>query len=228
MYDSAWYKLIVYGLEFIGRYYSSYRGFVVMNDDPRGLNRVKIISPTINAIDDKVGIWAYPKGNWGAKGYGVQMLPMIGDMVWVEFEYGDLEHPIWSFASYGTDEKPTEFDTPFKYGFKTPAGSIVIIDDTEGEESILVKHKDSTEYIDIVKDKITLEGVKIYLGVRGDEYAVMGETLKKKMETLINTLETHTHTTNTGPSGPPINVGSMTSVKNTLQAILSDKVKLDK
>jgi len=242
MYDSGWYKIVMYGLEFLGRYYSSYRGFVVDNDDPKGLNRIKIISPIIDSFDNTEGAWAYPKTNWGGKGYGFNILPQKGDMIWVEFEHGDLNYPIWSFASYGTDEKPTEFDSPNKYGFKTPAGSIIIIDDTEGVESILVKHHNELEYIKLVKEKVELEALQIYLGKDGDEKAVLGETLLNKMEQILDKIDSshslliaHTHTTNTGPSGPPINATGLTTVKSDLITIrgllsqfLSNKVKLDR
>jgi len=225
--DSAIYKIILYGLEFIGRYYSSYQAFVVDNDDPEKLGRVKIVIPIVDSID-KTGVWAYNKGTWGGKDYGFNLLPQNGDMVWVEFEHGDVRHPIWTFTSYGTDERPEEFDSPNKYGFKTPAGNIIIIDDTEELESILVKHSNSKEYIKLVKDKLTLEGVQIYLGVNGDEKAVMGETLKTKLETLLTHLESHTHTTNVGPSGPPINVTAFSTLRSQLAQILSDTVKIDR
>jgi len=242
MYDSNWYKLIMYGLEFVGRYYSSYRGFVIDNDDPKGMNRIKVISPTLNSFDNVEGEWAYPKSNWGAKGYGIHLLPQKGDMVWVEFEYGDLEHPIWSFASYGLDEKPVEFDSPNKYGFKTPAGNIIIIDDTEELESILVKHNNSKEYIKLVKDKLTLEGVQIYLGVDGDEKAVMGETLKTQVENICSSIEDLSSQVSTlgngvvsifpGGAAVAIQAGIITSqitaIRTGLDIILSNKVKIDK
>ena len=242
IYDSVWYKVLIYGLEFIGRYYSSYRGFVVDNNDPKGLNRIKVVSPIINTFDNENGIWAYPKGNWGGKDYGVQMLPKKGDMVWVEFEHGDLQHPMWNHASYGKDEKPEEFNTPDKYGFKTPAGTIILIDDTEGEEKILVRRKGKLEYIQIEEGKNTLEATQILLGKGGDEKATLGETLQNKLESLhteVANLATQVSSLATGvvpvfPGGTAIAAActvisqQVTTLKGTLAQILSNKVKLDK
>lgn len=236
--NSPWYSIIYYGLEFIGRYYSSYRGFVVDNDDPLNLNRVKIILPTINHLD-KTGRWSYPKQSWGGNNYGSNILPSIGDMVWVEFEHGDLNFPLWGFASYGENEKPKEFDSPKKYGFKTPSGHIIIINDIEDEQSILVKHNNLKEYIELLKEKIELEASKIALGKNMDEKAILGETTKKKIEEfidevlkLITNYQTHTHTANDTISIQAGTSSSITSslnnLKTTLVDILSNKVTIDK
>lgn len=227
--DSPWYKFLIYGLERLGRYYSCYRGFVVDNEDPKKLNRVKVIIPQ---LDNKntTGIWAYSKTHWGGKNYGFNIIPEISDMIWVEFEHGDIRYPIWSFASYGLGERPEEFDSPKKYGFKTPAGNIVIIDDTEDEESILVKHKNLEEYILLLKEKIELEALEIYLGKNGEEPAVMGETLKNKLDTVLSALASHTHPVTSAPgvTGPPSNAATYTTVKGELGETLSNKVRLDK
>jgi hypothetical protein len=230
MYDNIWYKILNYGLEFIGRYYSSYRGFVVDTNDPKGLNRIKIISPIIDSYDNTEGVWAYPKTNWGGKDYGIQILPLKGDMIWVSFEHGDLGFPIWEFASFGKEEKPSEFDTPLKYGFKTPAGNLIIIDDTVDAESILVKRKGDNEYIKLELDKLTLEATQIKLGANGDENAVMGDTLKQTLNDLISQIESLTVVCAAPgiPSSPPVNLIAFSTIKATLDTILSNKVKIDK
>jgi len=243
---SPWYSLVFYGLEFLGRYYSSYRGFVVDNLDLDGMNRIKVTVPVLNSYD-RTGVWAYPKGNWGGKNYGVNFLPQKGDMVWVEFEHGDQNYPVWSFASYGENEIPEEFNSPNKYGFKTPAGSIILINDVEGEEEILIKHSNSNEYIQLLKDNATLEaknivleGTTINLGEKGEEKALMGDTTKEKIddlasavEDLIKALTSHTHPAPNTPSvdfpGTSAAITSkLVSIKTTLVDILSNKVKIDK
>jgi len=243
MTDSLWYKLAMHGLEFFGLYYSSYRGFVLDNNDPEGLGRIKVSVPSINP-NDKLGSWAFPKNIWGGKDYGVQVLPLINDMVWVEYEHGNSLIPIWSHAGYALDERPSEFDKTTNYGFKTPKKNIIIIEDgiTDADGKILVKFKTNKEYFLIEQDKFELESSLIKLGKNGDEWAVLGETLKSKLESIIekieinqNILSTHTHTTNAGPSGPPIQSSAivnikagLTSIKNSLSQILSGKVKIDK
>lgn len=229
MSDSIWYRLIHYGLEFFGRYYSSYRGFVVDNDDPDGMNRVKVVLPTIHPYDN-IGEWAYPINNWGGENYGTHCLPQKGDMVWISFEHGNPDFPLWQHAGYATNEKPEEFSSPDIYGFKTPKGNLVIIDDAD-EGKILIKYKSGKEYFLTQKDLIELESAGlIKLGKNGDEFALMGNTTKEKLDMLLNLIMTHTHPTTTEgtPTGVPTNVTDFTQLKSTLPDILSKKVKLDK
>lgn len=231
-------KLVDFGFEVAGRFYSRYRAFVVENDDPLNMGRIQVIVPVMNpTISDE--LWAYPAGIWGGQDYGIQILPQKGDMVWIEYEMGDVEYPVWSHAGYGEDEKPKEFETPNHYGFKTPLGSIILINDTEDAEEILVKLSTSKEYISITKDSLLLESKLISLGKNGEESAVMGNTLLEKMNELTTQVSkltemmaTHTHA---GPAGPPIKATqiatiktSIDNIKETYEEFLSDKVKIDK
>lgn len=239
--ESPWYKLIFYGLEFFGRYYSTYSGIVIDNNDPRGLNRLKVVYPQL-IKDDTEGTWAFPNSSWGGKNYGIQMLPKIGDMVNLQFSHGDLEYPLWTHGSYADNEKPEEFSDPNIYGFKSPKGNIILIDEINENGYILVKFKNNKEYIKISKDILEQEAKLIKLGKEGHEWAVLGETLKAKMDSILtiqklnqDLLLNHTHTTNTGVSGPPINsiefdnIGNkFEEIRNSLEEILSKKVKLDK
>lgn len=238
--ESPWYKLIHYGLEFFGRYYSTYRGFVIDNNDPDNQNRIKVIVPGINPNTLK-GTWAYPRNSWGGKDYGVTLLPQIGDMVMVEFQHGETEVPLWSHASWGTNEKPEELKPVTNYGFKTPKKNLVVIEDGETEDDgrVLVKFKTGKEYYLISKDLFELESKLIKLGKDGDEQAVLGNTLKNQLENILNkmeeittTLSTHSHPTNGSPptEAPKFIImsGEIKTMVQQLIKILSNKVKLDK
>lgn len=232
-----WTKLVQQGLEYFGRYYSSYRAFVIDTEDPKGMNRVKVVLPTIHSNDEE-GTWAYPKNNWGGKDYGTNLQPLKGDMVWVEFELGDLDYPIWSHGGYAKDEKPKEFVNN-TYGLKTPKGNLVIVDDREGKEGLLVKLKDNKDWIKLNLDNLELESAIIKLGKRGDEKLIMGESLITKVEELINinqeilsNLKDHTHSgngviANNALSYVEIN-SQLETLKNGLPETLSNKVLIDK
>lgn len=232
---------MAFGLEIIGLYYGSYRAFVMDNEDPLEMNRVKLMIPMLNS-SATLDNWALPIGFWGGKGYGVQMLPRKGDMVWVEFESGNADYPIWKHASYAEGEKPKEFKTHYHYGFKTPRGSLILINDNKDEEEIFIKHSNDGEWVKINKELLEFEAKLIKLGKNGDEQGVLGNTLFNKLDELHSKLDetysainAHTHTTNNGPSGPPINIANFQTIQsdvNTIQAeldeILSNKVKIDK
>jgi len=66
-----------------------YRGVVTNTADPEGLGRLKVQVPQVlGAIQTE---WAWPVSPNLA---GITPLD-IGDPVWVAFEGGDLDHPIW-------------------------------------------------------------------------------------------------------------------------------------
>lgn len=136
------YNLTFKGLEYFGIYYSKYRAFVYDNIDPENCGRLRLIIPFIDETTP-LKTWALPCGVFGGEDYGSHVLPQKGDLVWVEFEMGKLKSPIWSFSYHGKDEKPKEFDTPNTYGFKTPKGSIVVIDD-KVDGKILINYKSKT------------------------------------------------------------------------------------
>lgn len=175
------FKDIIYlGLESLGRYYSCYRGFVADRDDPDNLNRVRLIIPQISSTN-VYDYWAWPKnlfsGEDSGKAYGVQIVPQKGDLVWVEFEGGHPNKPIWSLGYRGTKEVPTtEADTTDKdcYWFITPKGHVIKINDTKNYIHIKTQQGD---YVELNNNSISLvTGKKISLGTLDNsaEPAVMG------------------------------------------------------
>ena len=77
------------------RYYGKYRAFVVDNADPEQLGRLKLTVPSVLG-DEVVTGWAMPCVPYGgAENQGMLFVPDIDAGVWVEFEEGDLEFPIW-------------------------------------------------------------------------------------------------------------------------------------
>ena len=154
--------LIFHGLEAIGKYYSSYRGYVVDNNDPDNMGRIQVLIPSITN-DQKHTKWAWPKNQFAGNNYGMQVLPQIGDLVWVEFENGNARFPLWIHGHFGQTEKPEEFVTPQVYGFKTPKGQIIVIDDRDDVEKIIINHGENvglvkviqlTERLNIIEEKL--------------------------------------------------------------------------
>lgn len=153
-------NIIYYGLESIGKYYSSYRGYVLDNVDEENLGRIKVKIPSITRNQEHPS-WAYPKTQIGGKNYGLHVLPRKGDIVWIEFEHGDTRFPIWSFGHRAKNELPEEFSSPKIYGFKTPSGQIIIMNDETGEIVInkgdnegLVKVVELTDKLNNIENKV--------------------------------------------------------------------------
>lgn len=143
-------SIIYYGLEYIGRYYSTYRGFVVDNEDPDGINKVLVKIPIVSRYAEHP-VWAYEQFSFSGPNYGTQVLPQVGDMVMIQFDHGDPKFPMWSHAHYVPGEKPEEFVSPQVYGFKSPKGQIIIIDDRDDVEKIIINHGENAGLVKVIE-----------------------------------------------------------------------------
>lgn len=142
------------GLEGIGRYYSTYRGRVVDNQDPLKLNRLKIEVPDIT----QTLVWAYPVGMAGNLKSGFKYLtPEPNDIVFVQFRSGDPNYPLWFHCGWAKSQVPQELEKNSVLGLVTPNGNKLFLDDETNEVKILIKVSED-EYNEII---ITPEGIKV-------------------------------------------------------------------
>jgi uncharacterized protein involved in type VI secretion and phage assembly len=77
------------------RYYGKYRGTVVENIDPQQIGRIMATVPDVLGLTPST--WAMPC----VPTSGVFVVPAIGSAVWVEFEQGDPDYPIWTGGFWG-------------------------------------------------------------------------------------------------------------------------------
>jgi uncharacterized protein involved in type VI secretion and phage assembly len=75
------------------RYFGKYRGMVLNNIDPMQMGRLMVQVPDISGLLPST--WAMPCFPVTGKQMGVWVLPQIGSGVWVEFEQGNPDYPIW-------------------------------------------------------------------------------------------------------------------------------------
>lgn len=74
-------------------FYGKYRGTVVNNVDPMQMGRIQAIVPDVTGLVP--GTWAMPCLPMAGINTGIFTVPMIGSGVWIEFERGDPDYPIW-------------------------------------------------------------------------------------------------------------------------------------
>ena len=82
------------------KYYGKYRGMVLNNVDPMQIGRLLVQVPDVAGLIPSS--WAMPCFPISGKQMGAYMIPQIGAGVWVEFEQGDPDYPIWSGCWYGS------------------------------------------------------------------------------------------------------------------------------
>lgn len=85
----------------MSKFYGKYRGKVVNNVDPNQIGRIMVSVPTVMGVGTN---WAMPAMPVAGILSGIYAVPPIASNVWVEFEAGDAERPIWTgcFWDIGT------------------------------------------------------------------------------------------------------------------------------
>jgi len=128
-----------FGLEYYGLWYGVYRG-VVSELDVENRCRLKVIVPGTGNDGTPLSAWAYPVFPFAGNGYGWYQVPKVKDTVWIMFEGGRLQNPIWIGGWYGKDELPTAFrdKQDNAVGIVTPHGHNIVIDETS--DTITVTH----------------------------------------------------------------------------------------
>jgi Type VI secretion system/phage-baseplate injector OB domain len=86
------------------RFYGKYRGKVENNLDPQQQGRVQVSCPAV--LGDATLAWALPCAPGAGNGVGLFLIPPNGANVWVEFEGGDPDYPIYSGGFWGLGEAP--------------------------------------------------------------------------------------------------------------------------
>lgn len=213
---------------------ATYPATVTFNEDPdkRGIIRVSCVG-LMGDEDAEIPIDVEPVHDWGWF-----YVPDIGEVVEIEVIEGSSEDEQngqmsidnldikWRGARYYGNEEgdaPTPINPIFsaknygkRRGFATPAGHVVMFDDTEGAEEIHISWKNGTASIvmntdgsilmtnkagatinmDAAADKIIVTAPLLELN-GASEAAVLGDAFKTYFDA-------HRHPTGVGLSGPPV------------------------
>jgi uncharacterized protein involved in type VI secretion and phage assembly len=81
------------------KFYGIYRATVVNNVDPMQLGRIMALIPDVGSITPST--WAMPAVPLAGKQMGTFMVPQIGAGVWIQFEAGDPDRPVWTGGWWG-------------------------------------------------------------------------------------------------------------------------------
>jgi uncharacterized protein involved in type VI secretion and phage assembly len=169
------------------RFYGKYRGFVKNNQDPKHLGRLTLQVPSV--LGDEVTGWAMPCTPYGGEqNQGFLCIPNVDAGVWVEFEEGDLEFPIWVGTFWSAPEGKSEIPAPNeadgkerkneadgKEGknqpkpptrkiIKTQKGHTIQFEDADGEEMVTIVQRINQNLCNV----ITLKNDGITISSAGD------------------------------------------------------------
>jgi uncharacterized protein involved in type VI secretion and phage assembly len=147
-------------MKYFGKYLGKYRGTVVNNVDPMQIGRLQAIVPDISKTNPTS--WAMPCVPFAGAQSGFFVVPPIGASVWVEFEQGDKNYPIWSGCFWGAATEVPALATvnpatSQTVVLQTTGGNTLMISDAQGPQSgILLKTKTGA-MISISETGITID-----------------------------------------------------------------------
>lgn len=153
------------------QFFGKYRGTVVNNVDPKGMGRIQVSVPLV--LGQGRMSWAMPCVPYAGSGVGFYAIPPKEANVWVEFEGGNLDCPIWSGCFWNQDQIPVAVSDPkVAIGvkiLKTDIGSIsldeanggsITIETTTGDKKKIVMDQNGIE-ITYGDRSIKLDGKKV-------------------------------------------------------------------
>jgi Type VI secretion system/phage-baseplate injector OB domain len=133
------------------RHFGKYRGKVTDNKDPLMQGRIRAKVPVVFG-NNETG-WALPSAPYAGSGVGIFFIPPINANVWIEFEEGNPDIPIWSGCFWGIGEAPKMPAIPEIKVIKTDFATITM-NDLAGAGGISIE---------------TTNGLKIVMSITGIE-----------------------------------------------------------
>jgi len=82
------------------RYFGKYSGVVINNIDPLQMGRIQASVPDVSNVIPTT--WAKPCVPVAGTQMGSYFIPPIGAGVWIEFEQGDPNYPVWVGGWWGS------------------------------------------------------------------------------------------------------------------------------
>lgn len=141
----------------MNRYYGKYSGRVTDNEDPDGLGRIEVEVPSLLR---KERVWALPCVPFAGNGVGFYMIPDVDTGVWIEFEGGDLSHPIWTGCYWSDGQSPKEGtgDAPKVRLIKSEKGLLISLDDADEILTISDANGENLVEIDVLQGTVKIKG----------------------------------------------------------------------
>ena len=141
-------------------YYGKYRGTVANNLDPMMQGRVQVSVPGV--LGEGRLSWAMPNSPYAGNGVGFFAIPPVDANVWVEFEGGDPDYPIWAGCFWGLGEIPAPGGLPTTKIFKTDSVTVKL-DDLPGVGGLIMEVAPPVSPV-AARIAITTTGIEITFG----------------------------------------------------------------
>lgn len=140
------------------KWLGKYRAIVMDNNDPERRGRIRVQCPTV--LGDYLSSWCEPCIPYATDYAGDYYVPPVNEAIWVEFEEGDVDKPIWGGGWYKIDSSPlTKDSNPEDYRYITFKNSVLRM----GEREFIFELRDSDNSYVVRIDTSTWFGLN-YIG----------------------------------------------------------------
>jgi uncharacterized protein involved in type VI secretion and phage assembly len=153
-------------------YFGKYRGTVDSIGSGSELGLIKAKVPEV--LGDETTHWARPAVPFAGKQHGFLALPEVGDGVWIEFEAGNVDLPIWSGCWWADNEIPKPGAEKVRV-FATSKGHKIVLDDDNNE--VRIEHGGGPSIV-LTDSKITLEAKGKKIEISSSNVSINGGALE--------------------------------------------------
>ncbi|MFB8789828.1 MAG: phage baseplate assembly protein V [Potamolinea sp.] len=136
-------------------FYGKYRGIVSDNRDPLMLGRIRAKVPDV--FGDLESGWALPSVPYAGNGVGLFLIPPSNAWVWIEFEHGDPDYPIWTGCFWAQGELPATPAVAEMKVLKTDTATITL-NDLPGAGGVTIETKTGMKIV------MNLSGIEVNNG----------------------------------------------------------------
>lgn len=216
-------NLITKGLEYFGKYYGRYEGFVVDSNDPEGRGRIKVKCPKVWG-DDYPDKWVLPMGMYAGNKAGMHFMPDKDDPVWIGFEYGDPNFPYWQYG-WWLKNRSIEIADNKVYCIVTPGGHTLYLGEKDNKVYLAYKNGKSIELTEDLVNLGTLGGQHVP-AVLGDKNADLHKDIIDLIQDIISAINSSPTTAQDG--GATFKAGLISALQPTyLKALQLSSVDAD-
>lgn len=158
------------------QYPGLYQGEVANNVDPSQKGRLQIKVPSI--FGDNTLTWAMPCVPYAGDGVGQFFIPPVGAKLWIMFEGGQPDLPVWMGCFWGSDDTPPASPAIAQLKVLKTDNTTITIDDGAGPVGITIETSAG------MKVALTASGIEITNGLgatvklEGPKTSVNGSALE--------------------------------------------------
>lgn len=133
------------------------------NNDPERRGRIRVQCPTV--LGNYLSSWCEPCIPYATDYAGDYYVPPVNEAIWVEFEEGDVDKPIWGGGWYKIDSSPLAKDCePTDYRYITFKNSVLRM----GEKEFIFELRNGDKSYTVSIDTSTWLGLT-YIGSKSEQ-----------------------------------------------------------